>query len=123
MSESLFLAPISQEAEVAHAHKAVRQDVEQKAADKLLSVEGCGLLLIAVFAIAVAQGDLAVFDIEDTIVGERHTVSVAAEIVENGLGRPERLFRVDDPVFVVRDVDVAEYGIDLTLSTSFAQPV
>ena len=41
-----------------------------------------------------------VFDGEDTIIGERHAVGVAAEIVEHGLGRAERLFGIDDPVLL-----------------------
>jgi len=46
---------------------------------------------IAVSSISIAQGDFSVLDWENTIVGERHAVGVAAEVVEDGLGRAERL--------------------------------
>ena len=91
--------------------------MEQKASDKLLGVENDGLFTIAIFAIAVAQSDLALVDGEDAIVGERHTVGVAAKIVENGLGRAERLFRIDDPIFVMWDADVV---VDFPSSTSLS---
>jgi len=45
-------------------------------------------------------------DAEDTIIGERYTVSVAAEIIEKGLGRTERLFGIDDPTLLMWDLNV-----------------
>ena len=46
---------------------------------------------IAVSSISIAQGDFSVLDCENTIVGERYAEGVAAEVVEDGLGRAERL--------------------------------
>ena len=74
--------------------------VEQEAADELLGLQSHDLFAIAVFAISIAQGDFAVLDLEDTIVGERHAVGVAAEVVENGLWRAERLFGIDHPILL-----------------------
>jgi hypothetical protein len=84
-SESLFFGSIRQETEVADAHKPVRQDVEEKAADKLIGIENRGLFSVAVFAITVAQSDLALIDGEDTVVGKRHAVSIATQVIENRL--------------------------------------
>jgi len=117
-SEGLLLGAVGQKAEVTNAHETVRQDVEQEAADKLLGIEGQGLFSVAVFAIAVAQSDLVLIDSEDTIIGERYAVGVAAKIVENRLRRTKRLFRVNDPVLGMRDLDSAVDGIDFSLSTS-----
>ena len=118
LSKGLFLGSVSQEAEVTDAHEAVGQEVEQEAADKFVGLKIRRLFPIAVFAISIAQNDLAVIDSEDTIIGERHAVGVAAEIVENGLGRTERLFRIDDPIFVMGDFDVAVEGSDFPPATS-----
>jgi hypothetical protein len=85
LSKRLFFGAIGQETEVTDAHETIRQDVEQKAFDKLVGVENRCLFPIAVLAIAIAQSDLAMIDREDPIVGKRHAVSVAAEIVENDL--------------------------------------
>lgn len=82
------------------AHEAIGQYVEEEAADKFVGVEGDDLFSIPIFAISVAQGDLAVVDSEDAVVGQSHAAGVAAEVIEDGLWRAERLFRVDDPVFL-----------------------
>ena len=60
---------------------------------ELTSRLSLGLQRYRFFAIAVsiAQGDFSVLDWENTIVGERHAEGVAAEVVEDGLGRAERL--------------------------------
>ena len=118
MSEGLFLSSVGEKAEVADAHEPVGQDVEQEAADKLVGVEDQGLFPIAVFAISVAQSDMVLIDGKDAIIGERHAVGVAAEIIENSLGRTEGFFRINDPVLVMRDFDIAVEGIDFSLSTS-----
>ena len=85
MSERLLLGAVSQEAEVTDTHETIGQDVEQEAADKLLGLQRHDLFAIPVFAISIAQSDFAVFDLENTVVGERNPVGVAAEVVENGL--------------------------------------
>ena len=72
--------------------------MKQEATDKFLGIKEEGLCLITVFAISVAQGDLSVFDSEDAVIGQSHTMGVAAEVIEDSLWRAERLFRVDDPV-------------------------
>ena len=78
LRKSLFLGSVSQEAEVADAHEAVGQDVEQEAADKLLGLQSHRLFSIAVSSISIAQGDFCVFDLENTVIGERDAVGVAA---------------------------------------------
>jgi len=59
LSEGLFFGSVGQKAEVTDAHETVGQDVEQKPADKLLSIKRHGLFAIAVFAIPVAESGLA----------------------------------------------------------------
>ena len=97
LSERLFFRAVGQKAEVTDAHEALGQDVKQKAADEFVGIEGHRLFSIPIFAISVTQGDLAVLDFDDTVIGESDAVGVAAEVVENFLRRTERLFRVDDP--------------------------
>ena len=97
LSEGLFFRAVGQKAEVTDAHEAIGQDVEQEAADKFLGVKGDGLFSIPIFSISITQGDFSVFDLEDAVIGERHAVGVAAEVIEHGLWRAERLFGVDDP--------------------------
>ena len=56
--------------------------------------------LIPIFSISITQGDLSVLDRKDAVIGQRHAVGVAAEVIEHGLWRTERLFGVDDPAFL-----------------------
>ena len=91
---------LAKKAEVTDAHEAIRQDVKQEAADEFVGIKEHRFFSIPIFSISVAQGDLAVFDVEDAVIGERHAVGVAAEIVEHGLWRTERLFGVDDPALL-----------------------
>jgi hypothetical protein len=48
--------------------------------------------------ITPAKSDLAIGEGDQAMVGDGHTVSVAAQILENILGATERWFRVDHPV-------------------------
>ena len=114
----MFFRTVGQKAEVADAHEPIRQDMEQKAADKLLGIEGHGLFAIAIFSISIAQGDFSLIAGEDAIIRQRHAVGVAAEIIEHGLGRTEGFFRIDNPILVVRHVDVAVDRWDFSSSMS-----
>ena len=69
MSQGLFPRAVSQEAEVTDAHEAFWQDVEQEAADKFVGIKEDGLFSISIFSIPVAQGDLAVVDSENAVIG------------------------------------------------------
>jgi len=52
--------PVSEEAEVADAHKAARQQVKQEAAQELFDRQGHEPLLVAVCGVAPTEGDVAV---------------------------------------------------------------
>ena len=49
--------------------------------------------------VAPAEGDLAVRQCNQAMVGDGDAVSVAAKILQHVLGSAERWFGVDDPVF------------------------
>ena len=73
--------------------------MKQKPVDKLLDWELHGLEAIPVFSIAVSEAHFCVLDREDSIIGQSNPVDVTAEVVEQMLGRTERLFGVDVPRF------------------------
>jgi hypothetical protein len=74
--------------------------VEQEAADEFMGIQDDGLFSISIFSISVPQGDLAVVDSENAVIGKRHTMGVAAEVVQNGVRRTEGLFRIDDLILL-----------------------
>ena len=82
-----------------HAHETFGDHVEQEAPDEFVSIEGHGLFSVLIFSVPVTEGDLCVVGRENSIIGERHAVSVAAEVVEDMVGRSERFLGIDDPWF------------------------
>ena len=69
LRHSALLDSVGQEAEVTDAHETIGQDVQQEAANEFVGIERHGLFSISIFAIPVAESDLAIVDIEDTIIG------------------------------------------------------
>jgi hypothetical protein len=106
LRESVFLDAVGQKAEVTDAREAIGEDMEQKAANKLLGIQRHRFFSISVWSIPVAQGHFAVVNFKDTVVGQSHTMGVAAEVIEHSLWRAERLFGVDDPAFLVCGFDL-----------------
>src|SRR3984957_17871576 len=92
---------VAEEAEVPDAVKPVRQHMDQKAPDELLTREGHYLLAVVISVILPAEADLAVIHGHQSVVGNGDAMSVAPDVVEN-LGRArERPLRVDHPPGVV----------------------
>ena len=91
-------SPVSQKAEVADAHEARGKHVEQEAAQELLDGQGHQALLVAVCGISPAEGDLVPRKGDQSMIGDRHAVGVAAEITENVFGTTEGRLAVDHPV-------------------------
>ena len=88
---------VGEEAEVPDAMEAVRERVQEKAADELV---GCELhdLDGAVLAIVLpGERDMVVFDRDEAAVGDGDPVGVAAEIRERLGGSAEGPFGVDHP--------------------------
>lgn len=79
--------------------KARGQDVEQKAADefaggerrRLRSLRGIGTVVL------VGEADAAILDVEQPVIGNRHAMSVATDVVEDLLWAAEWPLGVDDP--------------------------
>ena len=61
--------------------------MQQKAPDKLMGLQGHDLHLIALAPITIREADTAVTDILEAMIGNRDTVGIAAQIVED-LGWP-----------------------------------
>ena len=90
---------VGQKTEVTHAHEAFGDHVEQEAADEFVGIEGHGLFLVRIFSVSVIEGDVSVLGGQNPIIGERHAVGVAAEVVQNMDGRAERFLGIGDPSF------------------------
>ena len=90
---------VGEEAKVADANKAFGEQVQQETAQELIAREGHDFLLIVVGGVTPAEGDLAVGQCDQAMVGDGDAVGIAAEILQHVLGSTEGWFGVDDPVF------------------------
>ena len=90
--------PVSEEAEVADAHEAARQQVQEEAAQELIDRQSHEPLLVAVSGVSPAKGDVALGESNQPAVGDGDAMSVGAEIAQHVFWPTERPFGVDDPV-------------------------
>lgn len=90
--------PVSEEAEVADAHKTTRQQVQEEASQKLFDGQSHQPLLVAVSGVAPTKGYVALGESNQPAVGDGHAVGVCAEISQHMFWPAERPFGVNDPV-------------------------
>src|SRR5580700_8485691 len=88
--EEFCSPPIGEEAEVADAHEAARQQVQEEAAQELIDGQSQQPLLVAVSGVAPAKGDVAVGQSNQPMVGDSDAVSVSAEIAQHMFWPAER---------------------------------
>src|SRR5271163_1052835 len=90
--------PVSKKSEVADAHKAARQQVQEEASQELIDGQSHQPLLVAVSGVAPAKGYVALGESNQPAVGDGDAMSVSTEIAQHMFWPAERPFGVDDPV-------------------------
>src|SRR6266704_5473659 len=121
---------VSKEAVAANAMEAIRQHMEEEAANELGDRDTHDFaLVIAAFPIVLpAEGDVGLVEIEQATVGDRDAMRVAREIGQDLLGTGEGLLGIDEPFSLaqrrevrselVRILESAEIGEELQLAGS-----
>lgn len=74
-----------------------RQDMEEKASDEFLGIEGETPFTGEGVAVADVERDGGWINGDDAVVGDTNTVGVVAEVAEQLGGAMERAFGIDDP--------------------------
>lgn len=77
---------VGEQPEVADADEAVGQDVEQETADEFESGQPQGLPAFGVGAVLGEEKDAVALEADETLVGDRDAVRVAAEVAEDVSG-------------------------------------
>ncbi len=90
--------PVSEEAEVADAHKTARQQVQEEAAQERFDWQSHEPFLVAMGGVAPAKGDVALGESNQPAVGNGDAMSVSAEIAQHVFWAAKRPFGVDNPV-------------------------
>ena len=92
---------MSEQAEVADAHKTDRQYMQQEAAQKLMHTESHAPLFVLAPRITPAERDLMIFERQQAVTGNSHAMCIAAQIVDHMLGSSEGTFGVHHPILLV----------------------
>ncbi len=93
----MLLGAVGKKSVMADTHVASWAHVQEKAADELRCVHLHDLGLVSISPVSVGEGDGTVFDVSDSMVGDGHTVSVSAEIIEDLFGTCEGFLGKDNP--------------------------
>jgi hypothetical protein len=102
-----------EEAVGADAVETAGRDMLQEAPQELVRREG-HRLAEAGAGVAIGEGHAAVVGGDEALVGERGTVDVAAEVLEEGIGaQVAGGFGIDDPWLAPGDVEEVEVGMPL----------
>jgi len=80
---------VGEEAEVADADEALREQVKQETPQELVARDGHQFLLIVIGGVAPAEGDLFIGQCDQAMVGDGDAMSIAAEILQDVLGSPK----------------------------------
>ena len=84
------------------ALETVGKDVEEKAIEKGVSIDGQDSFPISMGGVAPAESDHGPVEAEDPVIGQGHAVGVAREVVQDSL-RPGRwCFGVHDPLVLAQ---------------------
>src|SRR5664280_1307025 len=106
MLQLVFAVSIAQEPVIANAVESTGENVEEESPDELLGRESHDFLLIVVAVVPPVELDLPVFDIQQSMVGNRDTVRVATHVVHHLLGSGEGRLCVDDPFHVAHWIEM-----------------
>ena len=93
---------VSEKSEVADAHKAAWQQVQEEASQELIDGQSHQPLLVAVSGVAPAKSYVALGESNQPAVGNGDAMSVSAKIAQHVFWPAERPFGVDDPVVTVQ---------------------
>jgi hypothetical protein len=75
--------------------------MKEEPSDELIGLESHGLLFIPIGIVPPTEGDIALLDLEDTIITDSDPVGISAQILKDSLGAVKRRLAIDNPFFMV----------------------
>ena len=102
--------PVGEKAEVADAHEAAGEQVQEEAAQELIDGQAHEPLLVAVSGISPAEGDVAVGEGNESVVGDGDAVGVGTEIAQGVIRSAEGPLGIDDPVVAEQESEPGGEG-------------
>lgn len=77
------------------------QYMKEEPSDEFIGLQCHGLLFITIGIIPPAERDIAVLDLEDTVITDSDPVGISAQILKDTLGAVERRLAIDNPFFMI----------------------
>ena len=90
-------AAAGQEAEVPDANEPARQHVQQKTTQELIDRQSEESFPVFMGRVSPAKRHLVIHERDEPVIGDRHPVSVGAEVAKHLFGATERWFAIDHP--------------------------
>ncbi len=90
--------PVGEKSEVADAHEAAWQQMEQESAQELLDLQSHEPLLVAMGGVSPLECDIALGESDQPAVGDGDAMGVGAQIAQHMFRSTEGALGVDDPV-------------------------
>src|SRR4030042_4471375 len=75
--------------------------MKEEPSDELICLESHDLLFITIGIVPPAEGDIAVLNLEDTVITDSYPVGISAQILKDTLGAVERGFAIANPFFMI----------------------
>ena len=100
--QQLRALAVGEEAEVANAHEAGWQQVQQEAAQELVNRKVHDALAVVVSRVPPAEAHVAIFQCDQPGVGDGDAMGVGAEIAQYMFRSAEGWLGIDDPVVAVQ---------------------
>ena len=94
----LGTASICEPAKVANAHETAWKHMQQETPDELIGTESHLPFLVSMRVILPAEGDFAIDETDEAMIGNRHPMGVTRQVMQDMLGPAEWAFGIDDPV-------------------------
>lgn len=90
-------AAAGQETEVPDANEPTWQHVQQETTQELIDRQSEESLFVFVRGVPPAKRNLVIGERDEAVIGDRHPMSVGAEVAKHLLGSAERWFAIDHP--------------------------
>ena len=92
--------PIRKESEEADAHEATRQHVQQEPTKEFFATDHHRPLPTSASVVLPSESHLAVSNVDESVIGNGHSVCVACQIMKNMFWPSEGPFGIDHPVMM-----------------------
>ncbi len=102
LRELVLSHAVGREAEVPNPLEAMRRNMKHEAPQKFYGVQRPGAQPAPSLVVFPPEGYLAVLKGDETVVGDRHPMGVAGQVLEHILGLTDGFFDIDHPLLVAQ---------------------